>query len=84
MLDRSPFNELHSVCEHERLKDIDVNAMPDMLESAVSNALLDSVADNLDINVEVQIEVGGAALHTPHAAVYIEGWTPTLAPKPWR
>ena len=66
---------------HELLERINVNAMADVKEGAVRDALLAAVTYHFHVNVKVEVEMGGARLHPPNTALSVERRATTLAPE---
>jgi hypothetical protein len=67
------------VLPHERLERLDVNAMPDVKEGAVLDALLVAVTHHFPVDVEVEVKMIGGELHAPDTALSVERGTTALA-----
>src|SRR5207249_11827829 len=80
--DRSSLGEANVVLLHERLEGVDVNAVPDVKEGTVLDALLVAVAHHFYVDVEVEVEMVGGELHAADAAPGVERGACALGPGP--
>ena len=68
-----PILEGNAVATHKVLNNIDVHAMADVQESAITYMLLHARSDHVLMDIEIQIEVVGRRLHSPHPSFDVEG-----------
>ncbi len=64
---------------HERLQDVDVDAMADVKKGAVLDLFLNAASINLLVHIKIQVQVISAILHAPNLGVRVEGGPSALA-----